>query len=232
MFAQIYPWNLQCSTYFHAFFSPFHELQQFRCQVSDQSLLSRSYVCCHVLQQSTVSSILYRPGSSFLLQWCLHQFSVRFLIHTNMMASTNGWKLRYWMLQFQLLSANIEPQFLFKKFIARWFVDHAEQNKLFPAIRSSNLPTDNNPVLSLLLWASGMISFVFWWCQSCSSSPTQPECGIWHRWPWHPPGSTSQSFLVRRYSFFVVWLVRDWQDSVDQCKWCIWCSIKMKRSHL
>jgi len=65
-------------------------------------MLLKSYVCYHVLRLSTVSSMQCRPGSSNVLQWYFHLFSVwcatrhydldSFLIHTNMLSSSQGSK--------------------------------------------------------------------------------------------------------------------------------------------
>jgi len=56
--------------------STFDQPQQLCCRISGQSTLSRSCVCCHVLQPSAIISTQYRPGSLSVLRWCLLQSSV------------------------------------------------------------------------------------------------------------------------------------------------------------
>ena len=74
------------------------QLKQHRCRASEQSMLPRSNVCCHVSQLSTVSLILCRPDLSNVLQQCLHQslvgcamrlFALQFFqTHTKMPSSS------------------------------------------------------------------------------------------------------------------------------------------------
>jgi len=45
---------------------------------------------------------------------------------------------------------------------------------------------------------------------------TWPQCGVWYRWPWHSAWSTTESLLDQRYSSFVVPLVLNRPDSVNQ----------------
>jgi len=83
----------------------FDQYQQLRCRIVGQLTLSRSCVCCQVLQPSTVISNQYRPGSLSVLRWCLlhpsvwcvihHCDPVCFLTYTNMPLSFRGWRSRH-----------------------------------------------------------------------------------------------------------------------------------------
>ena len=141
------------------------QLRQLRCRVSDQSTLLRSYVCYHLLQLSTVSSIQ-------CLTWLVKRVAVMLAPVLSLMCNVS---LRCGQFPDSHKHAVIFPRLkkpsfdsddpnsyrpisnlsfiskLVERVVARGFVDHTEHNKLF---RSSSLPTDNSTVHSLPSGAS------------------------------------------------------------------------------
>jgi len=59
--------------------------------------------------------------------------------------------------------------------------------------------------------------FAFTVCDAISMN-TWPQCGVRYRWPGHSAWTTTESLLDQRYSTFVVPLVLNRPDSVNQCK--------------
>jgi len=209
--------------------STFDQPQQLRCRISGQSTLSRSWVCWHVLQPSTVNSTQYRPGSLSVLRWCLLQSSVWcemhhcdpecFLTYTNMPLFFRGWRSHHstptiWTLidwyRTSVLFLNLWKELL--------LADLSIMRKKTNCFRSSSLRTDDITALSPLSSRSWTTSFAllmtvnsFHWFYLTSVRRLIPS---------------TMTFCLKYYriaswskiSTFVVPLVLKRPDSVNQCK--------------
>jgi len=143
----------------------------------------------------TVSSIQCRPGSSSVLHWCLHKFSVwcasrhcnldSFLIHTNMLSSSQGWKNHHSILTILSLISQYRNSVSFRSSSKASL--HVDLSIMQNAI--SRLPIESSTALSLLSMISK--SFYSIWVR-LSTSSTTTSC-----WKYFTTDSRSLIFHLR-----------------------------------